>query len=98
MSIGLKNGTVRLMPHQHEWEINAKETIELMKAILDGVSNKGLAPFLTWQGSEKPTCVQQGTPVPAEHKMKPAALEAGGKSCLSYIDIQHAGSTSTIKM
>lgn len=34
MNIGLKTGVVKLLPHQAEWEINAEETIMLMKTIL----------------------------------------------------------------
>ena len=34
MNIGLKTGVVKLLPHQTEWETNAKETITLMKTIL----------------------------------------------------------------
>ncbi len=34
MKIGLKTGIVTLLPHQAEWEENAKRTIELMKTIL----------------------------------------------------------------
>lgn len=34
MNIGLKTGVVTLLPHQVEWEINAEETIILMRTIL----------------------------------------------------------------
>lgn len=37
MTIGLNKNTVKLLPHQREWEINAAETITLLKTILDGV-------------------------------------------------------------
>lgn len=34
MSIGLKRGTVAVEPHKIEWEISAKETISLLKQVL----------------------------------------------------------------
>ena len=34
MNIGLKTGVVKLLPHQTEWEINAKQTIALMRSVL----------------------------------------------------------------
>ncbi|WP_281627379.1 hypothetical protein [Traorella massiliensis] len=32
--IGLKRGTVELLPHQKEWEEEAKNKIELLKQLL----------------------------------------------------------------
>lgn len=37
MIIGLKTGVVNLLPHQPEWEINAIETIALLKSLLGGI-------------------------------------------------------------
>lgn len=35
--IGLKNNTVELLPHTHQWEENAEQTINLIKSILGDV-------------------------------------------------------------
>ncbi|KAG4087233.1 UPF0157-domain-containing protein [Neocallimastix lanati (nom. inval.)] len=36
--LGLKRGTVKLIPHQKEWEINAKETINLLKQLIGDIA------------------------------------------------------------
>ena len=36
--LGLKRGTVSLLPHQISWEENAKETISLLWTVLDGIA------------------------------------------------------------
>ena len=36
--LGLKRGTVKLIPHQKEWETNALNTIELLKRILGDIA------------------------------------------------------------
>ena len=36
--LGLKRGTVTLLPHQAAWEENAKDTIALLWTVLDGIA------------------------------------------------------------
>lgn len=36
--LGLKRGTVRLLPHQTSWEESAAQTIELLWTVMDGIA------------------------------------------------------------
>ncbi len=38
MALGLKRGTVKLLPHQEQWDKAAKDTILTLKAMLGGVA------------------------------------------------------------
>lgn len=38
MALGLKRGTVKLLPHQEQWDKTAKDTILILKALLGGVA------------------------------------------------------------
>ena len=36
--LGLKRGTVKLLPHQSSWEMTAQQTIEMLWTVLDGIA------------------------------------------------------------
>lgn len=38
MALGLKRGTVKLLPHQEQWNKSAKETIQTLKTLLGSVA------------------------------------------------------------